>query len=72
MHNTGNFSTLSPPFSGIVTLCHVHYGVCVVGEMCQHLKIRPFHISPPAPPAPLAEDSQRLLDSEDDDGSLVP
>lgn len=27
-----------------VTLAHVHYGTCVVSEMCDHLKIRPFHI----------------------------
>jgi len=28
----------------LVVLWHIHYGTCVVLEMCQHLNIRPFHI----------------------------
>merc|ERR1719384_2854367 len=30
--------------TGIVTLAHIHYGSCVVLEMCDHFNIRPFHI----------------------------
>ena len=31
-------------FSGFVILAHIHYGSCVVAEMCDHLHVRPFHI----------------------------
>merc|ERR1712098_594658 len=28
-----------------VVLAHIHYGSCVVLEMCDHLRVRPFHSS---------------------------
>jgi len=30
--------------TGFVVLAHLHYGACVVHQMCGHLAIRPFHI----------------------------
>ena len=30
--------------AGLVVAAHIHYGTCVVREMCDHLHIRPFHI----------------------------
>ena len=30
--------------AALVLLAHIHYGSCVVLEMCDHLHVRPFHI----------------------------
>jgi len=48
--------------TGFVTLAHIHYGSCVVLEMCDHFRIRPFHISSGYSPVPnSSEDDQQLL-----------
>ena len=49
-------------YLGFVTLAHIHYGSCVVLEMCDHFRIRPFHISSGYSPVPnSSEDDQQLL-----------
>jgi len=52
--------------TGVVVVWHIHYGVCVVREMSQHLGIRPFTLAKPGTP-PAESDSVRLLNSDDDD-----
>jgi len=48
--------------TGVVTLAQIHYGSCVVLEMCDHFRIRPFHISSGYAPVPTSnEDTQDLL-----------
>jgi ethanolaminephosphotransferase len=42
-----------------LTLAHLHYAVCVVIQMCGHLKIKCFQIKNVG--------EERLLDSHDDD-----
>lgn len=37
--------TLLKMLTLLVTLAHVHYGVCVVRQLCQHLNILCFSIS---------------------------
>ena len=32
--------------SAVATLVHLHYGACVVRQMCEHLRIEAFRISP--------------------------
>eukprot|EP00794_Sanderia_malayensis_P004903 gene4903-5551_t len=34
-------------FTALATLAHVHYGICVVNQLCEHLGKRCFHISRP-------------------------
>jgi len=57
--------------TGIVTLAHIHYGSCVVLEMCDHFNIRPFHIgvgqsSSSSSASGSGEDTVHLLASEHD------
>jgi len=58
-------------FTGFVTLAHIHYGSCVVAEMCDHLNVRPFHIrhtqaqQSRSKVSPASDDTVRLLDAED-------
>jgi ethanolaminephosphotransferase len=33
--------------TGVLTVMLVHYGSCVVSEMCDHFHVRPFHIKKP-------------------------
>ena len=49
-------------YLALVTLAHIHYGTCVVLEMCHHFNIRPFTISQAGTEAD-REDKQGLLDS---------
>ena len=49
-------------------LAHIHYGSCVVAEMCDHLKVRPFHIKHSQArekASSVAEDRVRLINSEE-------
>ena len=49
-----------------MTIAHIHYGSCVVLEMCDHFNIRPFHIGDrPVPGAAGAADTVRLLADQD-------
>ncbi|KAL5278899.1 EPT1 family protein [Megaselia abdita] len=34
-----------------VTMAHLHYGICVVQEMCNHFRIKCFKIKPTSPPS---------------------
>jgi len=53
-----------------VTLAHIHYGTCVVQQMCTHLKIRPFHIKYSQSHGG-GEDKVRLLDESSDAATIV-
>jgi len=50
-------------FTGLVVAAHIHYGTCVVKEMCDHLHIRPFHIRHSGERE--EEDRERLLGQEE-------
>jgi len=49
--------------TGFVVLAHIHYGSCVVAEMCGHLRVRPFHIKHSQ--AREGDDAVRLLAAEE-------
>ena len=51
--------------SAIVTIAHIHYGSCVVLEMCDHFNIRPFHIRDNSTSASSGDDTVRLLADQD-------
>jgi len=51
--------TLLYSVTGVVTLAHIHYGVCVVREMCGHLGIRAFSITKPVAEGTGNDDIQR-------------
>jgi len=56
--------------TGVLTAGHIHYGVCVVSEMCDHFNVRPFHIKGEAEYRPVStsrdsEDKDRLFDCQD-------
>jgi len=54
--------------TGFVILAHIHYGSSVVAEMCDHLKVRPFHIKHSQArekASSVAEDRVRLINSEE-------
>jgi len=53
-----------------VSLAHVHYGACVVSQMCDHLNIRPFHIKHSSS-RDSSEDKVKLLDDQEDSVMLV-
>ena len=46
---------------------HLHYGCCVVSEMCDHFNVRPFHIRREEEIQLNGnnEDRARLLDNQD-------
>jgi len=44
--------------TGVITVMHLHYGCCVVSEMCDHFNVRPFHIR--------REEEIRLNDNNED------
>jgi len=46
-----------------VLLAHLHYGACVVTQMCDHFGIRPFHIKPQGSPEP--SEGYQALPTED-------
>jgi len=54
--------------SGVVILAHIHYGTCVVAEMCHHLNIQAFSIrhkqASPSPSGGL--EGVSLLSAEED------
>merc|ERR1740131_324578 len=56
--------------STFVTLAHIHYGTCVVIEMCNHFNIRPFHIKPYSPIND-PEVKERLVDHVEDPNSTI-
>jgi len=44
----------------LVTIAHIHYGVCVVREMCDHFRINCFSlVKRPGHPSLVKKDSQR-------------
>ena len=53
--------------SGVITAMHLHYGCCVVSEMCDHFNVRPFHIRREEEIQLNGnnEDRARLLDNQD-------
>jgi len=51
--------------TAIVTIAHIHYGSCVVMEMCDHLNIRPFHIRDTSTSASSGDDTVHLLADQD-------
>jgi len=54
--------------TGLLTVMHIHYGFCVVSEMCQHFHVRPFHIKNIQEEQFQMEgneDQARLLDNQD-------
>jgi len=51
--------------TAIVTIAHIHYGSCVVLEMCDHFNIRPFHIRDTSTSASSGDDTVRLLADQD-------
>lgn len=44
---------------------HLHYVICVVAQMCQHLKIDCFSIKPKKADDVNADATQRLIDGHD-------
>jgi len=53
-----------------VTVAHIHYGTCVVNQMCSHLKIRPFHIRNSSSPSD-GDDKVKLLNGSGEAATLV-
>lgn len=56
-------------FTFIITVLHVHYGVCVVLEMSRHLRIDPLRIKDHGEVRLIKADNDDASDAESDDDS---
>jgi len=55
-----------------VIVAHIHFGVCVVKQMCDHLNIRPFHIRYEEPSNDVTGDREPLLTGAGNEDLPVP